>query len=136
MRAFRTTLGFRKLLNKDIKMTKLNVFILSLSTALLVQPASAQWSVGGYVGQSNARSLAGCRDGQFPVTTLTTTRLDQQAFNTALSEASSNNFIEDNFLSGDLVVTDGGILDSFVSFDTDSVLDVLQRRERMESLML
>ena len=60
-------------------MTKLNVFILSLSIALLAQPVSAQWSVGGYVGQSNVRSLVDCRDGQFPITTLTTSTIDHGA---------------------------------------------------------
>ena len=110
-------------------MTKVNVFILSLSTALLAQPASAQWSVGGYVGQSNARSLVDCRNGQFPITTLTTSTIDQGALFGDLLFSGTDNFAESDFLSE---VAGGGLLterdlfvDGFVTFDSGLAFDLI-----------
>ena len=63
-------------------MKKINALIFSFSTVLFAQSASAQWSIGGFAGQSNARSLNDCRGGDFATTTVTT--LDQEAFEAAL----------------------------------------------------
>ena len=113
-------------------MKKINALIFSFSTVLFAQPASAQWSIGGFAGQSNARSLIDCRGGDFATTTLTTRTLDQAAFNAALAEATGNGASDLDFV-GDidpdsLIIDANGIFQSFPTFDTGSVLDVLQRR--------
>ena len=45
-------------------MKKISLTLISLSTVLLAQSASAAWSVGGFVGQSNARNLIDCQGGE------------------------------------------------------------------------
>ena len=107
-------------------MIKLNVFILSLSTALLAQPASAQWSVGGYVGQSNSRSLVDCREEQFPITTVTTRAFDQSGLFGQFITADPSNFEEqDLFLSDFIVAQPDNSLGDFLSFDSGLAFDLI-----------
>ena len=98
-------------------MNKINVALISFSSMLLAQSASAQWSVVGFVGKSNARSLIDCSGGQFPTTTLTTSSIDtpllnQAAIDAALAGTPQSDFINSDFsaelLSDFQVIVDSG----------------------------
>ena len=95
-------------------MQKLTTFLLSASTVLFAQSASASWSVGGFIGQSSGSSLIECQGGDFPITTLTSTVFDPDVFNAAIESSVESVDISPN-----------GLFLPFVSLDSSVALDLL-----------
>jgi len=111
-------------------MKKVNTFLVSLSIFLMAQIADASWSVGGFVGQSNGRSLIDCQGGELPITTLTTSTieeafLNQEAIDTALDGTPQSVFSNQSFvdqLQGEpQIIIDSGIL---VSIEFPDAVDI------------
>lgn len=84
-------------------MKKINLVLVSLSSVLVANSAAASWSVGGFVGQSNGRSLIDCRGGELPITTLTTSIIEQPLLNQGAIDAALAGTPQGSFLNNDFL---------------------------------